>query len=120
MLYHLPKRMFHYMKTHDPLDACNAIRLSRPAYHDLIPKNTSYEEISQCNAKEMKEMSWYLLGVVTQSVRDGSPAPSPIFNYAIECTWALLECYMYAGYKLYNDATLSYMEDALHCFHTLK
>jgi len=27
---------------------------------------------------------------------------------------------MYARYKSYDDATLSYMEDALHCFDTLK
>jgi len=27
---------------------------------------------------------------------------------------------MYAQYKYHNDATLSYMEDPLHCFHTFK
>ena len=27
---------------------------------------------------------------------------------------------MYARYKSHDDATLSYMEDALHCFHTIK
>jgi hypothetical protein len=80
-----------------------------PAYHDLTPKNKSYEEVSQWNGKEMKEMSQYLLGVVTQSLRGGSPAQSPIFNRAIECPWALLEFYMYARYKSHDDATLSYM-----------
>jgi len=37
-----------------------------PAYHTLTPKNKSYEEVSQWKGKEIKEMSRYLLGVVTQ------------------------------------------------------
>ena len=65
-------------------------------------------------------MSWYLLGVVTHSLRRESPAQRPIFNCAIECTWELLELYMYARYKSHNDATLSYMEDALCRFHAFK
>jgi hypothetical protein len=65
-------------------------------------------------------MSRYLLGVVTQSLQGGSPAQRPIFNPAIECTRALLEFYMYARYKSHDDATSSYMENALHRFHTVK
>ena len=120
MLDHLQKWIFHFMMTHKRLDKYNAIWLSVPAYHDLTPKNKSYEEVSQWNGKEMKEMSRYLLGVVTQSVRGGSPAQRPIFNCPIECTRALFEFYMYARYKSHDDATLSYMEDALHRFHTFK
>jgi hypothetical protein len=63
-------------------------------------------------------MSRYLLGVVTQSLRGGSPAQRPIFNGTIECTRAFLEFYMYARYKSHSEAILSYMEDALHRFHT--
>jgi len=68
----------------------------------------------------MKKVSRYLLGVVTQSLQGGSPAQHHIINCAIECTWALLECYMYAQYKSHSVATLNYMEDALHRFHTFK
>jgi hypothetical protein len=39
-----------------------------PAYYDFTPKNKSYEEVSQWNGMEMKEMSQYLLAVVTQSL----------------------------------------------------
>jgi hypothetical protein len=120
MLDHLQKWIFHFIKTHERLDKYNAIWLSVPAYHDLTPKFRSYEEVSQWNGKEMKEMSQYLLGVKTQSLRGGSPAQCPIFNHRTECAWALLEFYMYARYKSHNDATLSYMEDALHRFHTFK
>jgi len=96
ILDHLQKWIFHFMMTHKRLDKYNAIWLSVPAYHDLTPKNKSYEEVSQWNGKEMQETSRYLLGVVTQSLRGGSPAQRPIFNYAIECTRALLEFYFYA------------------------
>jgi hypothetical protein len=66
----------------------------------------------------MKEMSEYLIGVGTQSLPGQRPARRPIFNLAIMCTRALLEFYMYARYKSHNDATLSYMEDALNSFDT--
>ena len=120
MLDHLQKCIFHFMKTHKQLDMYNAIWLSLPAYHHLTPKIKSYEEVSQWNGKEMKEMSRYLLGVVTQSLRGGSPAQCPIFNRAFQCTQALSEFYMYARYKSHDDATLSYMEDSLCRFHTFK
>jgi len=65
-------------------------------------------------------MSRYALGVVTQSLRYGSPAQHPVFNRAIQCTRELLEFYMYARHTSHDDATLSYMEDSLHRFHTFK
>jgi hypothetical protein len=68
----------------------------------------------------MKEMGRYLRGVVTQSLRGGCSAQRHISNRAIECTLGLLEIYMYGRYKARNDATLSYIEDALHRFHTFK
>jgi hypothetical protein len=67
-LDHLQKWIFQFMNTHERLDKYNAIWLSVPAYHDLTPKNKSYEEVSQWNGKEMKEMSRSLLGVLTQSL----------------------------------------------------
>jgi hypothetical protein len=65
-------------------------------------------------------MSRYLLGVVTQSLQGVNPAQCPIFNRTIEWTQALLEFYMYAQYKCHDDASLSYMVDALHNFLTIK
>jgi hypothetical protein len=65
-------------------------------------------------------MSRYLLGVVTQSLGGGNHAQRPIFNRSIECTGALLEYYMYARYKSHDDTTFSYLEDALHPFHTFR
>ena len=120
MLDHLQKWIFHFMKTHEPLQKCNAIWLSVPAYHDLTPITKSYEEVSQWNGKEMKEMSRYLLGVVTQSLQEGSPTQRPIFNRAFECTLAFIEFSMYAQYKSHDDATLTYMEDTLQCFLTFR
>jgi len=120
MLDHLQKLIFHFIKSNEQLNKYNAICISVPAYHAMTPKDKSYEEVSQWNEKEMKEMSRLLLGVVTQSLWGGSPAQRPIFNHAIECTQTLLEFYMYARYKSHYDATLSYMEDALHRVHTFE
>jgi hypothetical protein len=89
MLDHLQKLIFQFMKTHERLDKYNAIWLSVSPYHDLTLKNMSYEEVSQWNGKEIKEMSRCLLGVVTQSLRGGSLTQHPISNRAIECTRAL-------------------------------
>jgi len=83
MLENLQNWIFHFMKMHEPLDQYNAICLSLPAYHDLTPKNKSYEEVPQWDGKEMKEMSWYLDGVVTQSLRGRCPAQCPRFHHAI-------------------------------------
>jgi hypothetical protein len=120
ILDHLQKWIFHFMKTQKRLDKYCVIWLSVPAYHDLTPKTKSFEEVSQWNGKEIKEMSQYLLGVVTQSLGGGSPAQHPIFNSTIECTWALLEFYIYAQHKSHDDATLRYMEDALYHVNTFK
>jgi hypothetical protein len=65
-------------------------------------------------------MSRYLLGVVTQSLQGGSPTQRPIFHHAIECTRALLEFYLCARYTSHDNASLSYMDDALRRFHTFK
>jgi len=120
MLDHLQKWICHFMKIHEGLDKYNGIWLSVPAYHDLTPNTKSYEEVPQWNGKEMKEMSRYRLEVVTQSLRGWSPAQRPICTCAIDCTWALLKFYMYARYNSHDDATLSYMEDALCRLHTFK
>jgi hypothetical protein len=90
--------------------------LSATAYPDLTSKNISSEEVFQWNGKEIQEMSRYLLGVVTQSLRGGSHTQGLIITRAIECTQALLVLYMYAQYITHNDVTLSYMEDAMRRF----
>jgi hypothetical protein len=87
---------FPFMKMNEWLDKCNAILLSITAYHNLTPNSKSYEEDSPWNRKEMKQISRYLLVVVTQCLQGGSTAQSLIFNLAIECTWALWEFYLYA------------------------
>jgi len=74
MLDHLQKLIFHFLKMHKWLDKYNTLWLSVAAYHDLTPKNQSYGEVAQSNGKKIKEISRYLIAVVTQSLRGGSPA----------------------------------------------
>jgi hypothetical protein len=66
----------------------------------------------------MKEMSWYLLGVVTQSLWRGSPAQHPTFNRAIECRRAVLGLNPYARYQSHHGSSLSNMQDALCRFQS--
>ena len=61
-----------------------------------------------------------MLRVVTQALRDRCSAQCPILNPTIECTGALLEFHISARYKSHHDTSLSYIEDALHRFHTFK
>jgi len=120
MLDHLQMWILHFMKTNELLDKYNAIWLSAPPYHDLILKTKSYEEVPKWDRKKLEDMSWYLLGVVTQSLRGEIPAQCFIFNHAIECTQALLEFDMYARYKAHDNATLSYVEDPSRSYHPSK
>jgi hypothetical protein len=120
MLDHLHKSIFHFMQMYKRLDMYNPTWLSVPTYHNFTPNNKSDEEVSQWKGNKMKQMSQYMLGVVTQCVRGRRPAQRPIFSRQIQCTWALLEFFMYVQYKSHDDETLSYMEDALHDFNTLK
>jgi len=89
--------------------------LTTTSYQKII-----HDAVSQWNGKEMKQLSQYMLGVATQSHWCRSPTQYPTFNCAIECIQALLEFYMYAQYISHNKATLSYMEDSFHRFHTFK
>jgi hypothetical protein len=112
--------LFPSMKPQACLNKYNAIRLSVPTYNDLTHKHYSYEEFFQWNGKDIKEMSQYLLGVVTQPLRGGSPTQYPIFNHGIVCTQVFSGSDVYAPYKPHDDATWSNMEDAFSPFPTLK
>jgi hypothetical protein len=120
MLDPLEKGIFHFTMMYEWLNKYHGIKLSLPAYQNLTLKNKSYEEVSQWNGKEVKEMSQYLFGDVTYSLRGGSPAQHLIINHTIECTQALFEFSMYSRYISLNDATLSSLEKALCRFHTFK
>jgi hypothetical protein len=65
---HIHKWIFNFMKMHEQLDKYNALWLSMSAYHDLTPKTKSHEQVFQWNRKEIKKISQYLLGVVTESI----------------------------------------------------
>jgi hypothetical protein len=63
------KCIFYFVTKHKWLNKYNAIWLSVSPDQELTPINKSNENVSQWNAKEMKEMSRYPLGVLTQSPR---------------------------------------------------
>jgi hypothetical protein len=80
MLDHLQRWILRFIMMEGGLEKYKAMCLSVPAYHDCKPTNKSCDHVSQRNGKEMDEMTGYLLGVVTQSVRGGSPTERGILN----------------------------------------
>jgi hypothetical protein len=76
------------MQTPEWLDKYNAVWLSVPAYHDLTPTTKLHEMVTPWKGKEMKEISRYSLGVVTQSLQRGRHAQHHIFNLTIGFPWA--------------------------------
>jgi hypothetical protein len=84
------------MKTPQQVNKQNARLLSVAAYVDLTQKYKSDEQVSEWNGKEMNEMSWILVRVVTQSQRGISPAKRYIFNHTMGCIRALCEFFTYA------------------------
>jgi len=117
---HLQKLMFHFMKTHERLNNNNEIWWSVLAHHNLTIENMAYKEVCQWNGKEMNRIRRYLFEVGTQSLHDGSPTQSSIFNHAIQCTQEFLNFYMYSRYTSHNNAKLSYREDGYRRFPTFK
>jgi hypothetical protein len=91
-----------------------------PAYHNLTPKNKSFDEVSQWNRQEIKEISRNQLGFVTQSLPGGSTAERPISNHKIGCTLSLIKFYMYVRDASHEDSNLNNLEDAFRRFHTFE
>jgi len=65
MLDNLQTWVFHFMNTDKGLDKYNAIWLSVLADHNLTARSKSDQEVFQRDRKEMMELSWYRLPVIT-------------------------------------------------------
>jgi hypothetical protein len=64
----LQKCTFPFTKIHEQLKKHDVVSFSNSAYYNLTPKDQSVKEVSQWNGKEIKELSQYLIAVVTQSL----------------------------------------------------
>jgi hypothetical protein len=120
MLKHLLNWLQQFMKKFKRLERYNEIWLSVPAYLDMTQPKKSYEEITQWTGTELRQISRYLLGVVTNTLRSPSPLEKPIFDNVIQCTRALLEFYLYCRYPTHNTETLDLMDQCLRWFHKYK
>lgn len=92
----------------DKLDRC--IRCLPPSYGVRHFKN-GISALSQISGSERKNMGKILLGCLI-----GSDMP----NGALTAVCAILDFIYLAQYSLHDDATLSYMEDALNTWHKHK
>jgi hypothetical protein len=66
-----------------------------------------YKKVCQQNGKEIKKMSWFLDGVVTQAEWHRTAAQHFIFNCATVYTWALVDVFMHVQCGSHNYAILS-------------
>jgi hypothetical protein len=120
MLKHLLAWLNQLLKKHKRLERFNDLWLSIPAYPDFTKPTKAYEEVSQWTGKELKNMSRFLVSVLSNALRCPEYHERADFNDAIECTRALLDFYMYCRYPSHDDDTLNLMDDALSRFHTHK
>jgi hypothetical protein len=90
MLKHLLNWLQQFMKKFKRLERYNEIWLSVPAYLDITQPKKSYEEITQWAGTELRQISRYLLGVVTNTLRSPSPLEKPIFDNFLAFGIALL------------------------------
>jgi hypothetical protein len=120
MLKHLLQWLNQLLKKYNRLDRFNDLWLSVPAYPDFTKPTKAYEEVSQWTGKELKNMSRFLVSVLSNALRCPEHHERADFNDAIECTRALLDFYMYCRYPSHDDDTLNLMDDALRRFHNHK
>ena len=91
-----------------------------PAYLDMSKLRCAYEEVSRWNGGEIKMMTRFLVEVTYNALQNPAPAEKVGFESAIECTYALIEFYMYCQYESHDEDTLNLMESALCPFHNTK
>jgi len=115
---HLQRWNFHFMKSPERQYNYNAIWLAVPADHNLTPMKKLCKEVSEWNGNEKQEMSRFMLGVVTLTLRGRRLPHYLIFNHAFNCIWTLFEFYRNARYTYHNEAILSYVEDVLRHLQT--
>ena len=117
MMGYILKWLQHFLEEHSRFDQFNNIWLAVPPYLDMAAPSKPYAKISQWSGKEYKTMSRYLLPVLRNALRGGTPSERRKFDDAIECTRALLEFYMFCQYDSHDPDILQLMEDALRRFH---
>jgi hypothetical protein len=103
MLQHLLNWLQQFVKKFKLLERYNEIWLSVPAYLDMTQPKKSHEEITQWTGTELPQISRYLLGVVTNTLRSPSPLEKPIFDNFLAFGIALL-----SSIKIFNHLGIDY------------
>ena len=85
MVKHLLRWLQDFLKQHKRLEAFNNIWLLVPPYLDIMQPQKENGVGSSWQGKEIKIMSWLLVGVLRCALRNPSSSQRGIFNEAIEC-----------------------------------
>ena len=84
-----------------------------------MPKK-AYREVTQWQAKQMRNRGCCLLGVLAVALRQPDSTQLIPFKRALGCVRALVDFNMMAQYRSHTDETMAYMVDYLGRFHQQK
>lgn len=119
---HLMEWITAMLSKHGRLERFIALSKRVPAYLDLTAPKRSYQEVTQWNGKEIKNMSRYLYATLAATLSE--PAPKSYerqhFTEVLQATKSLLEVAMYMEYDSHDEETMGYLDDAIRTFFVQK
>ena len=117
---HLMDWIQGFLKEHGQLQAFDDAWKALPPYSGFFVPKKAYQEVTQWQGKEIRNLGRCLLGVLAVALRQPDSTQVISFKCALECVRALVDFNMMAQYRSHRDETMVYMEDYLGRFHQMK
>jgi len=109
-----------FLKKDGRLEAFDEVWKALPPYPgSLVPKK-GYREVTQWQGKAIRNLERCVLGVLAVALRQPSSAQLIPFNRALGFVRALVDFNMITQYQSHTAETITYMQDYLDTFHTMK
>jgi len=109
-----------FLKKHGPLQAFHDVWKTLPAYPGFLVPKKAYGEVTQWQAKEMRNLGRYIFGVRAVALRQPGGAPLIPFKRALGCVRALVDFNIMGQYHSHTSDTRAYKEYYHDQFHKLK
>ena len=109
-----------FLKKHSRLQAFDDTLKTLPRYPGFFVPKKAYQEVTQWQGKEIRNLGRCLLGVLAVALPQPDSTQVIPFKRALECYRALVDNNMMAQYRSHMDETMVYMQDYLGRFHQMK
>ena len=109
-----------FLKKHDRLDNFDEAWSTMGAYPGFMVPKKAYQQVSQWQGKEMRNLGRIFLPAFTAALRTPTEAQRHLFRAATLCVAALIYFHLLAQYKTHTEATLQGMQNALDSFYQEK